>query len=263
MFGVRILGILCAARVRGEITPHRRYRGVFPDSRFGKGRGLVRPRLSGAQPNQPLHLTAAALRFSVFNVSPAAAAGEGCRSLHMRFLRLSLLVLLAVSSACAGEKLMPPVVQLPRPNSGTFSFKQAEARKSEILSNTPTPKLENWKNPYMGFCVHVGKDDSLTVYGHWMKEIPEYRKPRAAQSAADIKKLKDELPLEGNPAGVLITSGLPLKDSKAIHEVLKVLFIPSVQLFYARSSEPDCAANRSQPVSSDTNQASAAAGSGR
>src|SRR5205085_6784459 len=76
VFGVRILGILCAARVRGEITPHRRYRGVFPDSRFGKGRGLVRPRLSGAQPNQPLHLTAAALRFSVFNVSPAAAAGE-------------------------------------------------------------------------------------------------------------------------------------------------------------------------------------------
>jgi hypothetical protein len=29
--------------------------------------------------NQPLHLTAAALRFSEFNVSPAAAAGERCR----------------------------------------------------------------------------------------------------------------------------------------------------------------------------------------
>ena len=43
----------------------------FLDSRFGKCRGLVRPRLRGAQPNQPLHLTAAALRFSVFNVSPA------------------------------------------------------------------------------------------------------------------------------------------------------------------------------------------------
>src|SRR5437868_9756259 len=129
---------------------------------------------------------------------------------------------------------MPPIVELPRPNSGTFSFKQAESRKSEILSNTPTPKLENWRNPYMGFCVHVGKDDSLTVYSRWMKGIPEHNKPLAAQSAAHIKKLADELPLEGNPAGILITSDLPLKDSRAIHEVLKLLFIPSVQLFYAR-----------------------------
>src|SRR5437588_9656452 len=114
----------------------------------------------------------------------------------MKSIALTTMMLLAIGSAIAAEKLVPLIVELPRPNSGTFSFKQAEARKSEILSNTPTPKLENWKNPYMGFCVHVGKDDSLTVYGHWMKEIPEYRKPRAAQSAADIKKLKDELPLE-------------------------------------------------------------------
>jgi hypothetical protein len=153
----------------------------------------------------------------------------------MKSLALILTLLLAISSASGDGKPSPSVVELPRPNSGAFSFQQAEARKSEILSNTPTPKLENWKNPYIGFCVHVGKDDSLTVYGHWMKRVPEYNNPRTGQSAADIKKLADELPLEGNPAGVLITSDLPLKDSKAIHEVLKVLFVPSVQLFYARS----------------------------
>ncbi len=183
-------------------------------------------------------------------------------SLHMKPPVLTLTLFLSISSASAGEKLMPSVVALPRPNSGAFTFEQAEARKSEILSNAPTRKLESWKNPFMGFCIHVGKDDSLTVYGHSMKGLPEYSKPRTGQSVADIKKLMDQLPLAGNPAGVLVTSDLPLKDSKAIHELLKVLFVPSVQLFYARNSEPDGSANRSQPVGPDTNRTSSAAGSG-
>jgi hypothetical protein len=191
------------------------------------------------------------------------AAAEFFRSLRMKPLALTLMLLLAISSVSGGEKQTPSVVELPRPNSGAFSFQQAEARKSEILFNTPTSKLENWKNPYMGFCVHVGKDDSLTVYGHWMKRVPEYSKPRTGQSAADIKKLAGELPLEGNPAGVLITSDLPLKNSKAMRELLNVLFVPSVQLFYARSSEPDGAANRSQLGRSETNRTSSAAGPGR
>jgi len=180
----------------------------------------------------------------------------------MKPFALTLMLFLAISSACAGEKLKRSVIELPRPNSGAFTFEQAEARKPEILSNAPTPKLENWKNPYMGFCIHVGKDDSLTAYGHSMKGLPEYSKPRTGQSVGDIKKLTDQLPLEGNPAGVLITSDLPLKHSKVIHELLKVLFIPSVQLFYARNSEPDGPANRSQPVGSETNRTPPAAGSG-
>jgi hypothetical protein len=180
----------------------------------------------------------------------------------MKLRALTLLLLLAIAAAGAGEKLMPSVVELPRPNSGTFSFQQAEARKSEILSNTPTSRLDNWKNPYVGFCVHVGKDDSLTVYGHSMKGLPGYSKPRIGLSAADIKKLVDELPLAGNPAGILVTSDLPLKDSKAIREVLKVLFVPSVQLFYARTGEPDGSTSRSQPLGPGTNRTPPAAGSG-
>lgn len=183
-------------------------------------------------------------------------------SLCMKPVVLTLTLLLVVSSVIAGDKPSPPIVELPRPNSGTFSFQQAEARKSEILSNAPTPKLENWKNPFMGFCVHIGKDDSLTVYSHFMKGLPEYSQPRSGQSVADIKRLTVELPLGGNPAGVLITSDLPLKESKVIHELLKVLFVPSVQLFYARSNEPDGEANGRQPVGSDT-KLPAAAGSGR
>jgi hypothetical protein len=179
---------------------------------------------------------------------------------------LPVLTLLLVVFGCQKQSRapLPIVVELPRPNSGTFSFAQAEARKSEILSNAPTSTLENWKNPYMGFCIHIGKDDSLTVYGHWLKGFPEYSKPRMNQSVIEFKKLADELPLAGNPAGVLITSDQPLKDSKVIHEILKVLFVPSVQLFYARSSEADGAANRSEPSPrSQTNSAPPAGGSPR
>ncbi|MHA3773939.1 hypothetical protein ACXR0O_20600 [Verrucomicrobiota bacterium sgz303538] len=182
----------------------------------------------------------------------------------MKPIVLTLTLLLVISSISAGDKPTPSVVELPRPNSGTFSFQQAEARKSEILSNAPTPKLENWKNPFMGFCVHIGKDDSLTVYSHFMKGLPEYSQLRTGQSVADIKKLTVELPLGGNPAGVLITSDLPLKDSKVIHELLKILFVPSVQLFYVGGTKPDGAANGNRPVGSEVNPPPPpAAGSGR
>jgi len=182
----------------------------------------------------------------------------------MRLRALSIAALLvAVLTATAGEKPPVSVVELPRPNSGTFSFAQAEVRKSEIFSNVPSPRLVNWKNPYMGFCIHIAKDDSLAVYNHWLKALPEYSRPRADQTVAEIKKLIDDLPLEGNPAGVLVTSDAPLKDSKTIHKLLGVLFVPSVQLFYARSTEQDGAANGNQPFSSETNQTSSAAGSHR
>jgi len=151
---------------------------------------------------------------------------------EMRLRALSIgPLLVAVLTAIAGEKPPVAVIELPRPNSGTFSFSQAEARKSEILSNGPSPRLESWKNPYMGFGIHIDKDDSITVYNHWLKAVRDYSKPRLNQSLADIKRLIDELPLEGNPAGVLITSDTQLRESKVIHKTLEVLFVPSVQLF--------------------------------
>jgi hypothetical protein len=160
------------------------------------------------------------------------------RSLTMKASICFITLLLAATFSTGCRASAFKIVALPRPNSGTFSFQQAEARKSEILSNAPTAKLENWENPDFGFCIHIGKDDSLTVYNHCMKRAPEYTKPRTGQSAADIERLLDELGTEGGPAVVLITSDVPLKDSKAIYEVLKVLFVPSVQLFYAQNSEP-------------------------
>ena len=226
-----------------------------------QGAGANWRRRSRRPPNHPAAGNAGiASRLAIERHWPGVP--EPGRSLWMNPLTQTLMLLLAISSVSADERQTPSIVELPRPNSGSHSFQQAEGRKSEILSNAPTRKLENWKNPYMGFCIHIGTDDKLTVYGHWLKRLPEYGELRG-QSVADIKRLTDALPLEGNPAGVLITSELPLKDSKVIHELLKILFVPSVQLFYARSSEPNRAANPSQPVGSETNRTSSAGDSRR
>jgi len=129
------------------------------------------------------------------------------------------------------------VVELPRPNSGTFSFEQAEARKLEVLSNKPTNPLAEWANPYMGFSIHIHRDDSITVYGHWLRALDSYNQTHKKRTIDQIKVLADELPLAGNPACVLVTSDAPLKDSKIIHKVLDALLVPSVQLFYVSNSE--------------------------
>ena len=114
----------------------------------------------------------------------------------------------------------------------------------------------------MGFCNHLAKDDMITVYGHWLKALPEYSSPRTNQSVGDIKRLAQATPLEGKPAGILVTSDVPLKGSKAIQDILKALLVPSIQLSYARGSEAG-AANRGQPSGSETNRTPGAAGPGR
>jgi hypothetical protein len=168
-------------------------------------------------------------------------------------------LLVAVLIATAGEKRPVSVIESPRPNSGTFSFAQAEARKSEIFSNSPSPRLHDWKNPYMGFCIHIAKDDSITVYGHSMKGLPEYSKPRA-QSVADIKELMDQLPLAGNPAGVLIHFGSATKRLQGNPRTFENPF-HSIRSAILRT-EPDGPANRSRPVGPVTNRTPPAAGSG-
>ena len=138
---------------------------------------------------------------------------------------------------------------------------QADVRKSEIFSNEPTPKLEAWKNPYIGFCVHVHQNDMLTVYGHWMGVL--HRNQQTTRTVAEIKQMAAEIPLYGNPAGILITSDVPLRESKVFPELLNAFFTPSIQLFYARRSEPGGAASVSQPIRTETNTTSSEAGSRR
>jgi len=43
-----------------------------------------------------------------------------------------------IAISVGGDKEFSQIVELPRPNFGTFSVEQAEARKLEVLANTPT-----------------------------------------------------------------------------------------------------------------------------
>ena len=151
----------------------------------------------------------------------------------------------------------PPlrVVELPRPNSGEISFEQTEARKSEILSNAPTPPLELWKNPCNSFCIHIHKDDSITAYSRWDEDLlDEHKKPAPKVSVAEIGKMVDWVPRSEAPVGVLITSDRPLRESKVIQKLLKVLFVPGVQLFYARDNGRGGTAKESLAIQSGTNR---------
>jgi hypothetical protein len=125
----------------------------------------------------------------------------------------------------------PRVLGLPRPNSGTFTSEQAEAKKHLILSNSPSGPLKDWKNPDMGLAIHVGAEDRLTVYAV-TPPFGDAIERRARVTVDDIHRLERSILQFGNPHGVLITSERPLQSSAVIHDLLKVLFIPSVQILY-------------------------------
>jgi hypothetical protein len=129
------------------------------------------------------------------------------------------------------------VIELPRPNSGTYTFDQAAARKNEILSNAPSKRLDAHKLPYMGFSVHVEADDSFTVYAP-SPDIFGADFPRKKQTVEQIMDLEAATPMFGNPHGVLITSERPLKHSKTIPALLKLLHVPSIQIFYLTHKTP-------------------------
>lgn len=163
---------------------------------------------------------------------------------------IALALLLGASSFAEDTEAGHNVVELPRPNSGKFTTAEAEARKPEILSNKPTGKLVSWKKPYRGFNIHVHRDDSITVYGSPLDLIAlesgkvialESGKELTKQSAREVRKLARSInPFGGgNPAGILVTSDRPLKESKVFADVLPAVFIPGIQLFYVTNSEQD------------------------
>ena len=147
----------------------------------------------------------------------------------MNYIALALAALLA--SGCKG--VSPSVVQLPRPNSGEFTFKQAEARRSEIYSLGQSGMKTGWKNPYTGFGVHITRDDEIVVYNGTFAFLGEGK-----MSVSQFKELLSKYTgmLNGNPLGVLITSEREPSHSPTLSEVVDLLFKPYVQVFYSKST---------------------------
>ena len=150
--------------------------------------------------------------------------------------RTVLVLTIALFTGCARHP--PAVVELSRPNSGTFTFAQAEARKSEISSLVQSGMKPDWKNPYLGFCIHITRDDEVVVYG---AVLPITRNGK--MSVRELESLVTEHPLFGNPLGVLVTSERDPRSSATLPRVVELLFKPSVQIFYVRRAKPCAPAN--------------------
>ena len=121
------------------------------------------------------------------------------------------------------------IIELPRPNSGSYSFEQAEIHRQEIYEMTPTDMIEEWENTYFGFCVHITDSDHILIYNSFLGE--------GEMSLEELNCLLNEYLsfLEGNPLGVLITSSVYPNQSNVFTDVLDMLFKPYVQIFYLKN----------------------------
>ena len=124
------------------------------------------------------------------------------------------------------------IVELPRPNSGTFTTTVATQLRPEFLSQAVgiSPDhalLKNWKNPYFGFHVHVAKDGTFLVTDQFGAT------PTGHRSFDDARELMFSM-LEGKPGGVLITSDTDGWDDQNELALVDSLFGPAVQIFFVR-----------------------------
>ena len=167
----------------------------------------------------------------------------------MRSCVWTLLTLGLSASGCASRQEPDPrendrlrVVELPRPNSGAFSFEAAERRRGEILAMAPSGMLPDWKNPYVGFGVHIDAQGGLTFYNCWLPGLPEAmtsrRDPHVLQRADDLQNMIEwhSSFVDGSLLGVLVTSTNG-GASPDLPGVVAQLFVPSIQIYYLR--QPD------------------------
>lgn len=142
------------------------------------------------------------------------------------------------------------VVELPRPNSGKFTFEEAEKRKGEIFEMQLSPKHFEWKNPTTGGAIHITNNDEIEVYQFTMGLMYMGKDVDANGDTVVIADLapkdtsiivtKEELKYHvggigmGNPASVLITSEYNLKQSKSLPMILDEVFEPASQIYYLK-----------------------------
>jgi hypothetical protein len=120
------------------------------------------------------------------------------------------------------------IVQLPRPNSGAFTQEQAAARKSEIYTLSQTGLITDWKNPFLGFSVHITPADQIVIYNSFLGEGP--------MTYVELIELlnKYHAMQRGNSLGVLVTCECDPKQSFIFPQVVELLFKPSIQIFYSK-----------------------------
>jgi hypothetical protein len=162
-----------------------------------------------------------------------------------------MLVATIVSIQAIGQNTSPKtpdlcsmkLQMLPRPNSGKFTFEEAEKRKKEIYNLHPTLKFFDWENPTTGGAVHINKKDEIEVY-QFSFGIYDYSDSSGVHyksvhkgTSFVVQNSKDLLYHVGgsgfgNASSVLITSEIPLTESKAIKKIMAELWNPGIQIYY-------------------------------
>ena len=124
------------------------------------------------------------------------------------------------------------IAELPRPNSGTFTTSEASRLRPEYLSQAVGIQhdhglIQNWKNPYFGFRVHLSKNGTITV-------TDQFGTTSTGQKSLDDARELMYSMLRGNPGGVLITSDTDGWGRRAELDLVDSLFEPAIQIFIVR-----------------------------
>ena len=136
------------------------------------------------------------------------------------------------------------LVELPRPNSGTFSFREAELRKREIFDATPTGRIGDWTAPALGggCCIHLDSHDQLRIY-NYSGHPPFHGSLKTLEDLGleDLAEVVDCISIYNEPARVILTTEISLKSSRSFPKVLELLYRPSIQILYVGVAAPKAA----------------------
>ncbi|MFK7769961.1 MAG: hypothetical protein AB8B55_22325 [Mariniblastus sp.] len=128
------------------------------------------------------------------------------------------------------------IVEVPRPNSGTFSTEEAKSLLDSFLEKSTgvgrdSGLVVDWRSPAFGFHIHVDKDSTITIE----KNVLPVRNPAVVKKSAGFQAVVFERDLmlsllEGQPGNVLLTSDTNGWDSPEKRAIVELLFEPAIQL---------------------------------
>lgn len=127
------------------------------------------------------------------------------------------------------------ISEVPRPNSGQFTNTEAEEILDDCLAqsigiSTDHQLIQRWKNPYIGFHIHIDSQGQIAVTDFFGKKSNGMT---AIKPALDLTHSF----LEGNPGGVLLTSETNGWDTPEKRAIVKSVFEPSIHLFIVTALE--------------------------
>ncbi len=142
------------------------------------------------------------------------------------------------------------VVQLARPNSGTYTFSEAEELKHNIYQMQLTSKFFEWTNPTTGGALHITTNDEIELYQSTTAFLDDdiifyenispimSTRPKKLDTAyiidqSEILKFTTGIG-DGNVGSVLITSEINPHKSRSMEIILQELFEPATQIYYLK-----------------------------